>query len=160
MLSQVQIFIIFILNGIIIGLVFDLFRILRLTFKTKDVITYIEDVLFWLITALILLYSIFKFNNGELRFYIFFGIFIGVLMYLLCFSKTFIAISVGLIHFIKKIVYYSIIKPLIFIYKLLKKIVLSPIVFVFINLKKVLLKIKNCHFIEHFKKKEKRSRIS
>ena len=42
--------------------------------KNNEVITYIEDISFWLIAGCILLYSIFVFNNGELRLYIFIGL--------------------------------------------------------------------------------------
>ncbi|MBR3153009.1 MAG: spore cortex biosynthesis protein YabQ [Clostridia bacterium] len=50
MLSQYQIFIIFILLGIFLSFIFDLFRILRKSFKTPDIITYLEDIAFWLIS--------------------------------------------------------------------------------------------------------------
>ncbi len=49
-LNQSYVFIIFIINGLIIGILFDLFRILRKSFKTTNTITYIEDILFWLLT--------------------------------------------------------------------------------------------------------------
>ena len=66
-----NLFLIFTLDGILIGLLFDLFRILRKSFKTADVVTYIEDTIFWLLTGIIILYSIFKFSNGDLRAFIF-----------------------------------------------------------------------------------------
>ena len=53
--NQANLFLIFTINGILIGLLFDIFRILRKSFKTPDIITYIEDFFFWLITGLILL---------------------------------------------------------------------------------------------------------
>lgn len=62
-LDQSQIFLIFILDGIIIGLLFDTFRSLRKAFKTNDIFTYIEDIIFWLMTACLLLFTIFKFGN-------------------------------------------------------------------------------------------------
>ncbi|MBE5820212.1 MAG: hypothetical protein E7310_05310 [Clostridiales bacterium] len=61
--SDVYIFFIFILVGFIIGILFDIFRILRRSFKTKDIITYLQDILFWLITGTLILYTTFKFNN-------------------------------------------------------------------------------------------------
>lgn len=69
--NQAYLFVIFILNGFLIGILFDIFRILRKSFKTKDWLTYIQDILFWIITGFIILYSIFRFNNGELRGFIF-----------------------------------------------------------------------------------------
>ncbi len=52
--EQVKLFFIFIINGLIIGLLFDFFRILRKSFNTKDLITYIQDIIFWIIS---------RFNN-------------------------------------------------------------------------------------------------
>ena len=52
--DQAYLFLIFIANGIIIGILFDFFRILRKTFKTSDMITYVEDLLFWILTGSIL----------------------------------------------------------------------------------------------------------
>ena len=56
--NQAYLFLIFTINGIVIGILFDIFRILRKSFKTSDTITYIEDILFWILTGLILLYSV------------------------------------------------------------------------------------------------------
>lgn len=143
MQNQVYVFIAFIFNGFLIGIIFDCFRILRKSFKTADFVTYIEDVLFGIITGLLILYSIFKFNNGELRFYLFLGIFFGLLLYFLVFSKVFIKISVAVISIIKKIVRIVIITPVKFICKLIKKIFFKPIVFICISLQKSTIKFKN-----------------
>lgn len=53
----------FFISGIIIGLFFDCFRILRKSFKTPDFITYIEDILFWILTGLFLILVMFRVNN-------------------------------------------------------------------------------------------------
>lgn len=137
------VFIAFILNGFLIGIIFDCFRILRKSFKTPDFVTYIEDVLFGTITGLLILYSIFKFNNGELRFYLFLGIFFGLLIYFLVFSRVFIKISVSIISIFKKIINLIIITPIKFIYKLIKKFFFKPIVFICISLQKTTIKFKN-----------------
>lgn len=72
MKSDVYIFFIFILLGFIIGILFDIFRILRRSFKTKDIITYIQDILFWLITGALILYTTFKFNNRTIKVFLVF----------------------------------------------------------------------------------------
>lgn len=148
--NQAYLFVIFILNGFLIGLLFDIFRILRRSFKTPDFITYLQDICFWIITGFILLYSIFKFNNGELRGFIFIGISCGVLTYMLIFSKIFIKVNLFIINSLKKIIYFAIIVPVLFVSKILKKIIFKPISFLIINLRKTLsnfiLKIKNLFF--------------
>ncbi|MBO5478942.1 MAG: spore cortex biosynthesis protein YabQ [Clostridia bacterium] len=70
--NQAYTFLVFIINGIIIGFLFDCFRILRKSFKTSDIITYIEDILFWIITGIVTLYFIFFYNNRRNTFLYFF----------------------------------------------------------------------------------------
>ena len=114
--------VIFILTGIIIGILFDCFRILRRSFKTADWITYIQDIIFWILTGIIILFSIFKFNNGEIRSYIILGIFFGALIYMLTISKFVIKYSVRVINLLKKIISY----PINIIINILKKIIINP----------------------------------
>ena len=83
--NQLYVFLIYCLCGIIIGIFFDIFRILRKSFRTPDFVTYIEDIIFCILTGLFLIYTIFTFNNGEIRSYIFVGIGLGILFYLLVF---------------------------------------------------------------------------
>jgi spore cortex biosynthesis protein YabQ len=143
-INQASLFLIFVINGIIIGLVFDIFRILRKSFKTSDIITTIEDILFWIITGIIILYSIFVFNNGEIRFFMFIGIFLGVILYILLLSNYIIKVSVKIIFLAKKIVAFIfkiIIFPVRSTYKIIKNILKKPILFCFINLKKTIRQI-------------------
>lgn len=119
--SQGYLFLIFILVGIIIGLLFDFFRILRRTFKTSDFITYIQDILFWILSGIILIYSIFVFNNGELRAYIFLSIFIGIITYMLTISKYFIKLNVLILTGIKKVI-ATILKIITYPFKLILKV--------------------------------------
>lgn len=133
--NQAYLFLIFAINGIIIGLLFDFFRISRKVFHTNDVTTYIEDVLFWILAGAIMLYSIFVFNNGELRLYMFLGILLGAFVYLLFISSYIIKINIKIIHVLKK-VFSIIIVPFKYIYKLLHKIFLKPVTFLFINVRK------------------------
>lgn len=137
--NQAYLFLIFTINGILIGLLFDVFRILRRSFKTSDIITYAQDILFWILTGFILLYSIFTFSNGEIRLFMFLGVFLGCLIYMLVFSKYFIKINVKIILVIKKIVTQIIsifIFPLKIIINFIKKVFFKPIKFITINMKK------------------------
>ena len=101
--NQAYLFLNFILVGVIIGLLFDFFRILRKSFSTKDFVTYIEDIIFWILAGLILLYSICTFSNGEIRLFMVLGIGIGILIYIVTFSSFIIKVNVSIITFIKRI---------------------------------------------------------
>ena len=122
---------IFIITGMIIGVLFDIFRIIRRSFKTPDFITYIEDILFWILTGFVLLFTIFTFNNGEIRIYIFVGIVFGAIIYLLTLSQYFIKINVTILNFIKKVLYY----PFRFIIKVIKEFIFTPFLSTWLCLK-------------------------
>lgn len=130
-MNQLINMLLFILTGIVIGVLFDIFRIIRRSFKTPDFLTYIEDILFWLMAGIILLFTIFTFNNGEIRLYIFVSLLFGLTIYLLTLSKFFIKINVKIIGILKKIVCY----PIKLIYNFIKKFIFRPIIFVFNNIR-------------------------
>lgn len=142
--NQLYSFLIFAVVGIILSILFDIFRSLRKSFKTSDLITYIEDICYWILAGFILIYSIFVFNNGEVRAYIFLGIGMGILLYLTFVSKMFIRVNVAIITTIKNIInklVKSLLLPIKFIFNLIKKIFLKPISFIFINFRQSLKKI-------------------
>lgn len=120
-LGQLYSFIVFILVGFLIGLLFDMFRISRRTFKTSDIVTSIEDILFWILSGLLIIFSLFKFNNGDIRVYIIIGLIAGISIYILVFSKLIINTLVKIITFIKEII-SKIIKVILIPIKLIKKI--------------------------------------
>lgn len=136
-IEQLTSFIYFILTGIVLGIIFDVFRIARRTIKTSDFITNLEDVLFGLMAGVIILITIFKFNNGELRLYIFIGLGIGIILNMLFISKYFIKINVCIINFIKKVLKF-LFKPIISFVKFVKKILFKPFLFVIFNIRKLI----------------------
>lgn len=152
-LEQLICFGYFISVGIIIGSIFDIFRIWRKTIHTSDIITNIQDILFCLITGIIIIISIFYFNNGELRLFIFIGIITGVIFYMLLISKYIMAISIKIINFIKKIV-HLLMQPFIILINFTKKLIFRPISFIIINVKYFTLK--NLQKIKKVTKKQKK----
>lgn len=152
-LNQGYLFFIFVLNGCLIGIIFDFFRILRKSFKTSDIITYIEDILFWILTGISILYFIFVFNNGEIRLFMFLGIAVGITLYMLIFSSFFIKINVTIILFFKKII-IKILKIILIPFKFIKKTFFKPISFIFINIRKNFTNLFN-NFIKITKKNKK-----
>lgn len=90
LLNQLYTIFIFMLYGISIGIIFDFFRAQRKVIKTNDIITYIQDILFCLISGSGLFFIIFKFTNGEIRMYMIFGGMLGIIMYFNVLSQSFI----------------------------------------------------------------------
>jgi spore cortex biosynthesis protein YabQ len=135
---QLYSLLIFTISGIAIGVFFDIFRILRRSFKTSDIITYIEDILFWICSGSLFVYVLFKYNNGEIRNYVVIGLLLGIFFYFTTVSKYFIKISVTIVIFIKTIIIKIlkiVVYPLKIILKSVRKI-LKPFSFIVINIKK------------------------
>lgn len=85
--EQVYIFLCSVLIGAIMGVVFDFFRALRRNGNTKNIIVYLQDIVFWFIVAIIIITSSFILNNGELRGYMLIGYVLGDLLYMLILSN-------------------------------------------------------------------------
>lgn len=132
--SQLFCLLMFTITGIAIGILFDIFRILRKSFKTADIITYLQDILFWILAGLIILFAIFRFNNGEIRSYLFVGIAIGILLYMLTMSKFIVKYCVKLIQWLTKIIAY----PFQILGKFLEKLIIKPVSLLAQKLKMIL----------------------
>lgn len=86
LVEQVYVFWWSIITGAVLGILFDFFRAFR--FKgIRDIWVYIQDIIFWLITAVIIVVSAFFINEGELRGYMLMGYLLGAGFYFLLFSK-------------------------------------------------------------------------
>ena len=86
LVEQVYVFLWSIITGAFLGLLFDLFRAFRYK-GIKDIWVYIQDIIFWLVTAIIIIISAFIINDGELRGYMLIGYILGAGFYMLLFSK-------------------------------------------------------------------------
>lgn len=151
-LNQAYLFLIFTVNGILIGFLFDIFRIIRKSFKTTDLMTYIEDIMFWILTGIIILFSICKFCDGELRGFTIIGIAIGIIIYMLIISTYIIKVSLFIINILKTVL-SKIIGVIIYPFK----IIFKPISIICINIRKYLLESTNKIYknIKNVKKSQK-----
>ncbi|MBO5349889.1 MAG: spore cortex biosynthesis protein YabQ [Clostridia bacterium] len=118
--DQVNILGIFILTGMCIGLLFDFFRIQRKVFKTYDFITYIQDILFWIFSGILLIIVTMKYTNGEIRIYMISGMILGIIIYLRLISKYVIKLNTIILKAIIKFIKFLLF-PLKKICEILKK---------------------------------------
>ncbi|MBO5179601.1 MAG: spore cortex biosynthesis protein YabQ [Clostridia bacterium] len=106
MAEQVYIFFTSVIIGAIMGIIFDFFRALRRKGNTKNILVYIQDIIFWLIIAIIIIVSSFIINNGELRGYMLLGYILGAIIYMLVFSKYIKMLFGFVFDFVEKIFGY------------------------------------------------------
>ena len=116
--EQVYIFLSSVLIGAIMGVIFDFFRALRRNGKTKNIVVYLQDIIFLIIVAIIIITSSFFLNNGELRGYMLIGYLLGALLYMLILSNYIKSIFIIIMDFFERGI-KLIFKPF---YKILEKI--------------------------------------
>jgi spore cortex biosynthesis protein YabQ len=95
--------------GSLFGVMFDTYQRFLDRPNRKSWIVFLNDLLFWVIQALIIFYILFLVNNGELRFYIFVALLCGFAAY----QSLFKGIYLRLLEFI--------IKTIIAIYRFMRR---------------------------------------
>jgi len=108
-------FFVYILLGIIIGIIFDFFRALRKVKKYNDKYIYIQDIIFFTLIGILLATFLIYNLEIELRVYLFFAIFLGIIIYATTISNYIVIFFVRIIELSNKIVSF-IFLPL-FLYK-------------------------------------------
>ena len=101
--NEFNVFLSFVLIGLIIGFLFDFFRILRRSYKTPDVVTIIEDIIFWITSGILILLGIFVLNEGKIRAYLFLGLIAGIFLYIAVISKYVMKIGLKIFNVFNKI---------------------------------------------------------
>lgn len=147
LLHQCGIFAYCIFFGVITAIIFDTFRVLRRIVKTGVMITFLEDMLFWIIVAILFFALSLKISNGEIRFFMLIGVILGATAYFLTISSFIIQIAVKIVNVLKRIgaIFINVIVfPLRCFIRLLNK----PIFFVMSFGKKGIKSLKNRLHIE------------
>ncbi|GAA0126281.1 spore cortex biosynthesis protein YabQ [Clostridium senegalense] len=106
---QVSLLIFSILSGMLIGVLFDIYRIIRGFEDVGKIITTIQDVLFWIATGSIVFLFMMYTNYAYMDFNIFIYIALGLFVYIKFISRTFIdmlrQVMCGISTFIRRIFY-------------------------------------------------------
>lgn len=115
--AQMMAFLAMILGGFMMGLSFDIYSVLRRNKKAHNVRTGIGDLLYWLLTTIMVLFLLVFYGNwGEVRVYVYLGILIGIMAYRVFFSSW---IKKGLCWFLYKMgrffacIYRITLKPIV-----------------------------------------------
>lgn len=96
--SQFNLLIFSLLAGVITGVLFDLYRVIRGFEDPNRIITFFEDTLFWILTSIIIFIFLLKTNYAYMRGYVYGSIALGIIIYMGFISKYFIKL---LYEFIK-----------------------------------------------------------
>lgn len=102
--GQLYAFIMTILAGVTLGFVFDFYRVIRGALNPGRITTALMDLGFWAISAPLISIYLLLANWGEIRFYVFIGISLGLLFYFLVFSGSVIALLMWIFYVIGKVI--------------------------------------------------------
>jgi spore cortex biosynthesis protein YabQ len=118
--------------GSLFGAMFDTYQRFLKRPKRKQWIVFFNDLLFWMIQAVIIFYTLFLVNNGELRFYIFLALICGFAAYQSLFKGIYLHLldvsiktTIAVCRFIKKAFHLLIYKPILGLIQLIIIIIIS-----------------------------------
>jgi spore cortex biosynthesis protein YabQ len=106
-------------GGIIIGILYDIYRVLKGSRHGDRFITSIWDILFLAAAMIVVLWAIFSSNYGDIRAYVFIGFIVGFFLY----DKILSRIAVALFLFVKHNV--------VFFFKTTNNLLVLPFRFIF-----------------------------
>lgn len=105
--SQFHAFIVTMLMGLTIGLLFDFYKFTKSILRPGKILGYVADVSFWAISTLTVFFLLLIGNWGEIRLYVIIGVLIGVAAYFKLLSYGVIRVLGGIFYYVKKIIIFG-----------------------------------------------------
>jgi len=120
--SQLYSFLVMLYGGMIIAILYDIYKVIRIILKPKRIATDIGDIIFWILGTIVFIFFLYISNYAEIRFYSFLGFIIGILLYNILLSPFVIKLLL-LVYRIAKNIFIKIYKivtyPFIVAYNML-----------------------------------------
>lgn len=95
--EQAFLFLTCVKTGIIMGILYDIIRVIRRIVEHPNWIVHVEDLLYWITCGCFAFVMIFWKNYGQIRSFVFLGILIGGILYFSTVSSYFIKIITQII---------------------------------------------------------------
>ncbi|WP_366927901.1 spore cortex biosynthesis protein YabQ [Clostridium sp.] len=103
LMNQVKLLIFGLLSGMITGVFFDIYRLIRGFQNPNKILTIIQDLLFWTLTSIVVFIFLMYTSEGYINFYVYLCLIIGVYVYLKLISRTFIKVQYKSLKFNGKV---------------------------------------------------------
>ncbi len=110
--------------GIITGILFDSYRLIRGFNNVNKVLTFIEDTLFWIFASIVVFIFLLVSNYAYIGIYVYMWIAVGTYLHLKIFSKFFISFQ------------YKLIKGAAKAFRVIRNIVFYPFILIIYNIKR------------------------
>ena len=99
LINQVRLIAFSLLAGMMTGVFFDIYRLIRGFRNPNKFLTIIQDLLFWTLTSIVVFVFLMYTNEGYINFYVYVCLIIGAYLYLKLFSRVFIKLQYKLLKF-------------------------------------------------------------
>lgn len=119
---QLYVFLATFYAGIVIGFMYDIYKIYRSILKTKKFTAAIQDILFWIAISIVVIYVLVFSNDGKVRGYSLIGFILGALIYNLLLSRIIVRTIKLFLRTIKKMfnyIYMKVKRVFDFLYKVI-----------------------------------------
>lgn len=120
--TQIRTFLLIVITGIVLGILFDTYRVLRRRFHPPWLVTSLTDLMYCLLASAIAFTALLAGNWGELRFYVYIALLVGIIAYYRLVSHYVIKLIMALLmliaklcHMTKLAVAFTIIKPAVLV---------------------------------------------
>lgn len=101
-MKEVEFLLLSVALGVFVTFVYDWLRVFRGIIRHKNIVTSIEDFLFWCFCFAVAFGMLYRENNGVIRWFAVIGATIGMLLYKLLFSRFFVAVMIKAFSFFMK----------------------------------------------------------
>ena len=122
--DQLPVFLSFLVCGALEGILYDVLKIKRRIFGAPYVVLFVDDLLFTLSCAILVIFNAFAFNDGNLKWYELPFLTAGFVIYRLTLSRLFILVCFTVIDFFKRLI-YAILAPVKKLFLTMAHILLS-----------------------------------
>lgn len=114
-------------SGVLLGVGFDIIGVLTKEFSLRRWATSLMDLGYWLISTFFVFQVLVYANEGQVRLFVFIGLFVGIMIYYLMFSRIvrlifqwIVALLIRILRIISRILYTLVIRPLMYVYRLMQ----------------------------------------
>jgi spore cortex biosynthesis protein YabQ len=111
-------------SGVLIGILFDLYRVLAHELRFPRWLIPLFDLAYWASATVLIFRVLFYSNFGQVRLFVFLGLFAGYTLYFLVLSRTsmrvirwVIGVVEALVRFIVQVFQVCVIRPVVALYK-------------------------------------------
>ena len=105
-IAQTQMFLFSCGYGFLLGLLYEVFRILRMAFLKSSLMVFCQDVLYFLLCGILTFLFCLIMNYGEIRGYILIGEILGWIIYYFSIGKILFRANNKIINYLYKIIYF------------------------------------------------------